>query len=335
MYKDRLDLYKKLETLRDSQLLVYVTGDRRGMETQISPEVIDIFAEHLDNFKTNKRISLFLYSSGGLTLAGWSIVNLIRQFCNYFEVIVPSKALSTATLICLGADKIVMTKQSNLGPVDPSVNTPLNPPIPGAPPQITYNISVEDAAGYFGLAKSVAKICNEESLAKIFLKLSDTVHPIVLGNVFRTREQIRMLATRVLNFHQKDKKIIEKIVSFVCSESGSHDYTINRREAREELKLPTETPNDELYYYIRDIYRDIREELRLNEMFDFNIYLGQDAKKEYNFTRAVIESIDGGNHNYVSKGEVFKETVNTTQGDIVNVRDQRTYEDWIYTPRDA
>ena len=53
---------------------------------------------------------------------------MIRLFCDEFEVIVPSKAHSTATLICLGADRVVMTKQATLGPIDPGINDPPNPP---------------------------------------------------------------------------------------------------------------------------------------------------------------------------------------------------------------
>ena len=57
-----------------------------------------------------------------------TIANMIRLFCDEFEVIVPSKAHSTATLICLGADRVVMTKQATLGPIDPGINDPPNPP---------------------------------------------------------------------------------------------------------------------------------------------------------------------------------------------------------------
>jgi ClpP class serine protease len=143
MYKDRLGLYRHLEKMRKSKVIVYVTGDRRGLETQIHPEILDFFIEHLDLIDGVKKISLFLYTRGGSTSASWSIPNLIRQFCESFEVIVPSKAHSGGTLICLGADNIVMTKQAALGPIDPSVNSPLNPQIPGAPPMARASVSVE------------------------------------------------------------------------------------------------------------------------------------------------------------------------------------------------
>ena len=48
-------------------------------------------------------------------------MNLIRNFCKYFEIIVPFNCHSAGTIISLGANRIVMTKQATLGPIDPSV----------------------------------------------------------------------------------------------------------------------------------------------------------------------------------------------------------------------
>ena len=82
MYQNRINLYKEIEEKRDSKLLVYVTGDRRGLETKIHPEVLDLFVQHLDTMGTVPKISLYLYTRGGHTLAAWSIANLIYQFCD-------------------------------------------------------------------------------------------------------------------------------------------------------------------------------------------------------------------------------------------------------------
>jgi hypothetical protein len=48
MFKDRLRLYERLEADRGSNVIVYITGDRRGLETKISAEVVDLFIHHLD-----------------------------------------------------------------------------------------------------------------------------------------------------------------------------------------------------------------------------------------------------------------------------------------------
>src|ERR1041385_5656462 len=122
MLKDRIGSYKQLEEKRKSKLLVYITSDRRGLETQIASDILLYFANHLDKLGDSEKISLFLYTRGGSTIAAWSLVNLIRNFCKDFEVIVPFNCHSAGTLICLGANTIVMTKQATLGPIDPSTN---------------------------------------------------------------------------------------------------------------------------------------------------------------------------------------------------------------------
>jgi len=87
---------------------LYVTGDRPGLETQIHPETYDYFVNILDEIGVVDRITLVLYTRGGSTLAAWSIVNLMRQFCEHFEVIIPNKAQSAGTLISIGANPIII-----------------------------------------------------------------------------------------------------------------------------------------------------------------------------------------------------------------------------------
>ena len=82
MYEERKKIYSLIEEERNTKVIAYVTGDRVNLETQIWDEVPDIFIEHLDAIGNVNKISLLLYTRGGDTLAAWSIVNLIREFCN-------------------------------------------------------------------------------------------------------------------------------------------------------------------------------------------------------------------------------------------------------------
>jgi len=330
MYSNRKPLYEKLEKERNSKLLVYVTGDRQGLETQIASDSIDLFTQHLDSFldetgKNPNRISLWLYSRGGITLSGWGIANLLRQFCRELEVIVFSKAHSTATLICLGADKIIMTKQATLGPIDPSVNSPLNPQKPGAPPQIRVPVSVENVAGYIELAKKECGLKDKKSLVQIFLKLSENVHPLALGEVFRARGQIQMLADRLLSRRKSTINFMKKkkIINVLCREAGSHDFTISRREARE-WGLEIETPSLEFYGLLKKIHDDINKELELLSPYNPSTYLGTAQNKNYSFKRCIVESMSGGSNKFFSEGELKK--IMTQQGEQIN--DQRTFEGW-------
>lgn len=324
-FAERKSLLRAIEKVRDSVVLVYVTGDRRQLETQVSPEVIDIFVEHLDAVGPTKRITLILHTGGGHTAAAWRLTNLLHTFCDSFEVIVPSKALSAGTLIALGADRIIMTKQAALGPIDPSVNHPLAPVVPNAP-NVRAPVSVEAVRGYLDAATELG-ITDGPSRASILIDLSKQVHPLVLGEIFRSRSQIRFLAKKLLKRQVPDDAKSKPIIDFLCAESGSHDYTINRREARE-LGLQIENPDDRLYDLLRKLHRSFVEELKLLEPYDPAAMLGTNPAVQYTLPRAVIESLKTGCHEFLSSGTLTSVQAPGPMGISQAIHDQRTFEGW-------
>ena len=288
-----------------------------------------MFAGHLDALVPAERITLVLYTSGGDTLSGWSLVNLLRMFCADLEIIVPVKAHSAGTLMCLGADKIIMTKQATLSPIDPSVQGPLGPQIPGAAPDARAPVSVEAIRGYIEFAKTEVGVSEQQGLTQVLVDLAQKVHPLVLGQIFRTRSQIQFLAQQLLSYQTKDKKKQERIINFLCSESGSHDYTVNRREAVQ-LGLAVETPDEELYKIIKKFHGTIRDELELGTPFDPRAMVAQTNSVTYQCIRCIIESLKGGSHIYVSEGTLTKMQVPAPQQGITQdaVQDARTFEGW-------
>ena len=326
MYQDRIPLYRELEAARGSNVLVYVTGDRRGLEAHIHQEVLDFVADHLNGMGPADTISLVLYSRGGNTIAGWSLANLLRQHCSRFEVIVPAKAHSAATLICLGAETIVMTKQATLGPIDPSVNGPFNPQAPGASAGSTVPVSVEDVAGFLDMARKELGIVSQAQMVALMAKLTEHIHPLALGKVYRARKQIQRLAEKLLSRHWKGSAQQKKrIISALCTESGSHDCTISRREAADELGLPVEAPGQDADRLIHRIYADIRQELELLSPFDPAVLLGVQPQVSYACKQALIESVGGGSHYFVKEGVVTKSSSALQQQQV-------TFHGWRHAP---
>ena len=339
-YAERIALLKRIERRRKSRVLLYVTGDRPGLETQIHQETYDFFVNLLDEIGIVKRISLILYTRGGNTLAGWAIANLIQHFCEEFEVIIPSKAQSTGTLISLGAKHIVMTKQATIGPIDPSVNSPLNPNIPGAAPDARVPVSVEAVNGFIELAKSNANSLDGHAVKDLLIQLSNKVHPLVLGEVYRSKTQIQMLATKMLSKSGIAPNKMKSIVSFLCTESGSHDYTIHRREAIE-LGLQIEKPDAKFYREIKAVYDDFAAELKLTERWNPIGEIGTNNELQYKNKRCLIETTTGGSYYFLTDGKFSKTTVAMPPGIPVNpagvqYQDNRTFEGWKYEkPHDA
>lgn len=326
-YERRLDLYERIERERRSRVLCYVTGDRRNLETQLHSEVVKLFVPLLDGMFPikNKKLTLILYTKGGDTLSAWSLVNTIRMYCDELEIIVPSIALSAGTLMCLGANRIVMTKQAMLGPIDPSITGPLNPVIPGAP-NARAPVSVEAVRGYIELAKSDFGVTD---LTPVLLDLANKVHPLVLGAIFRTKSQIQTLAREFLEHSVTDKTKQQRIIDFLCSESGSHDYTINRREAHK-LGLVVEKCSQSLYVLLDAWLRLVTEELQLDQPFDFNAILAGQPTASYDCVRALIEGTVGRGYTFSSRGTLTRVQLPAGPGMPLQdgVNDQRSFEGW-------
>ena len=308
MYADRIDLYRQIEQERDTKLLVFATSNRENMGTQIAKQILPMFADHLDVIGDVEKISLLLITDGGDTMTAWNLVNLIRSFCNIFEVIVPFNCFSSGTLICLGANNIVMTKQATLGPIDPSTNALLNPIAPGT--NIRVPVSVEFVNAYIEMARQEFQIHDQEEMAKIMLRLSEYIHPLTLGQVYRSRNQIQMVARKLLKSLALDHETEDKIVNFLCSESGSHDYAIHRKEAREELGLNIETPSQEQYLQINSIYKNISQEMEQDNPFRPETVLGAANDANYESRRMIIESVGNGTDVFITKGKLERKVKN-------------------------
>src|SRR3989344_9199789 len=94
-----------------------------GEKNQVEITNEDLFLvlkeiEKITTAKQNTKIILILNSIGGDIYTAYKIINVLREKCKEFDVIILENANSAATLMALGSDKIIMGKQSELGPLD-------------------------------------------------------------------------------------------------------------------------------------------------------------------------------------------------------------------------
>jgi hypothetical protein len=108
-------------------------------ETAINPEVLSVSDEDIEGFMetvhglTGTAVDLIIHSPGGSAEAAEALVTYLRSKFMDVRAIVPHAAMSAATMICCGTDRIMMGKHSFLGPIDPQfiLNTPLGvQPVP-------------------------------------------------------------------------------------------------------------------------------------------------------------------------------------------------------------
>lgn len=296
--QDRLNLIREIEAARESRLLVAIWGDRQNLPTIIASDAHSVFFDHLEKIGEVPKIDVLLYTAGGQTLAAWGLANLVREYCQVLGVLIPHRALSAGTLFTLAANEIIMTRLGQLSPIDPSVNSPLGPKVE-TPMQVgqaqIVPISVEDVVGFLDLARKEAGLKEERSLLAVFGQLSTEVHPLALGAVYRSREQIINLADRLLAFHMEGEEHKEeraRIVARLTRELGSHDYLIGRSEVKNVLKLNVIEPAPEIETNLRALFSQYSELLKLTVPYNAEGFLGTDQQKVGTFPRAVIETTD-------------------------------------------
>jgi hypothetical protein len=316
---DKKILIQQIENLRKSKVITYLTSDRQGpVNARIAMDVVPGISRQLRTIGKTQNIDLFLYSSGGDTMVPWRLVSMIREYCNKFSVLVPYKAHSSATMIALGADEIVMSDLSELSPIDPSTANVFNPQDPQNP-QNRIPISVEDVMAYFDLAKNKFGIKNDEELVKIFNKFVESnpqIHPLALGNVNRTHNLIRMLAKRLLKSHKlpmRDDEV-EKVVDYFTEKLYSHQYFIGRKEAKEDLDVQSvQNADEQLAKAMTDLFEEYKKEMELDVSWNPENELGNNAmqnRKSYKI--AFIESSSFSNF-YELTIDYKKQQVNMVQ----------------------
>lgn len=289
----------ELEKIRGRRVVIYVTGDRPpNLATQIAADIFPMFYGLLSKIGHVPQLDLLIYSTGGVTMAAWGLVTLLREFADSLSVLVPFRALSTATLIALGANEIVMSRLGQLSPVDPSVNTPFNPPAPqppGAPPMF-LPVSVEDVRGFFDLAKGeYAGLKDERTIAEVFSLLAGDVRPLALGSVNRAKDLIKMLTERLLLLHiaEGNKEHVNEIVETMTRQLFSHDYLIGRKEARKIIGAHVVDAPDKTEAAMMALFSSYSEDLELTRPYIPDGLLGKETQKVVTLRRAYVESADG------------------------------------------
>jgi len=285
------ELIEKLEEKRQSKVIVYFTGDRHPFGARIAEDAVRPLYDHLLNLEfmgDKKRIDLFLYSRGGDVSVPWRIVSMIREFCDEFNVLIPYRAQSAATLISMGADNIIMGKKAELGPIDPTLvkatigETAVSP----------QEIAVEDVNSFLSFVKERANINDQDAVANILSSIVNEIGPLILGKVNRLHHHIRLVARKLLTSRKEkiDEEKISTIIETLTEKIYSHGHAIGRHEAKD-IGLPVEYPDEELENLMWALYLKYEDFLKLREPIHPEIILKD--KEEYqieNMPIAIIES---------------------------------------------
>jgi len=145
---DRQALIRKYEETTGARLVVMID--------QIFHHSVTFIEELLVGANPEEPLHLLLSSPGGNGEVAVRILRALQSRCSRLTIIVPDMAKSAATILCLGANEILMSASSDLGPVDPQF--PINGRLVGAK---EIEQAVKDAEERVQAAPDTYRVCPE------------------------------------------------------------------------------------------------------------------------------------------------------------------------------
>jgi hypothetical protein len=200
----------------------------------------DRIYEHVAGADAAKPILLILNSTGGDVAAAYMIAKLCREHTtSTFEVAVPRRAKSAATLICCAADRIHMGSLSELGPIDPQF---------GAIPALALKHSVEHLAELVGTYPSASGMFSDY--------LAKSLRVEALGYYERVAESAAQYAIRLLAARQNapNDRRRTAIARRLVYSYKDHGFVIDAREAAEIFGQDIVVSNSDAYRLSNTIF---------------------------------------------------------------------------------
>lgn len=122
LVRKRQELLKELGNKVGAPVVAYIANTAHPISAMMQPDVDPIIDFVKVASRTSKELYLILESSGGDGNVAEKLLHVFKkEFTKSFNVIIPNLAKSAATMLSIGADKIIMGTTSELGPIDPQI----------------------------------------------------------------------------------------------------------------------------------------------------------------------------------------------------------------------
>lgn len=184
-----------------------------------------VLYEILESLGQHETIYLFIKSGGGSGQVSLRLVSLLRQHCKNLVALVPLECASAATMITLGANRILMGPTAYLTAVDTSLNHALSPLDRD---NDRVSVSLDELTRVNRLWREQQGDASENPYKSLFAY----VHPLVIGAVDRAESLSIMLCRELLGHHIADEAKAHQIAATLNSKYPSHNYPILLAEAK-------------------------------------------------------------------------------------------------------
>lgn len=257
LFDQTQELIKEIDGMLDGDLITYWNNP----DGSVCGNDVMGFYQMLERTGKRKRLYIFLKSNGGNGQASLRIVSLLRMYCEELVALIPLECASAATMIALGADRIVMGPMAYLTAVDTSITHKLSP----------LDRDNNRVAVSLDAMNRVIKLWRDEKDSQSgnpYQSLYQYIHPLVIGDADRSNSLSVKLSRDILSFHIEDEATIERISHALNSWYPSHDYPIIAREARA-VGLNAVDMDSRIHDLLLDL-NEVYSEMGQNAITDFD-----------------------------------------------------------------
>lgn len=242
---------KKMENLLGMPVWLLVqNGDTPW--SNLSARVYNGFKKFKNEIEEDKPVALLLDSPGGDAQFAYRIGRFFQRRTKQFTVIVPQFAKSAATLLALGASKLIMGRDAELGPLDVQIFDPEREDYDSALNAVqslerlnAFSLTAIDQAVRLLMLRTGKK--SDTLLPMVLEYATDFVRPLLekIDTVDYTKKSrdlkvAEQYATRLMrqNYSRPDA---ERIAGHLVERYSTHGFVIDHEEAEQcESVGPTE-----------------------------------------------------------------------------------------------
>jgi hypothetical protein len=222
-------LVQALQARRDRPVIFF--------HSALADDTVPILYECLSRIGRTDGLDLVLSTTGGSIASTRQIALLLREFTGHLSILVPYRARSAGTLLCLSADRLVLGPLAELGPIDSVMGSdgPPGPELPGS-------ISAEDIRAFRTMAEDWFGVDRPADRLQVLAMLATRIFPTSLSSFYRFDRLVREVAAELLEFGlpgPEQAAARAGIVDRLVSGYHSHDFVLTRRDIRA-LGLPAE-----------------------------------------------------------------------------------------------
>lgn len=209
------DAARRLEDLRGRLVVVHdgllVDGAAEALYEALAPH------------GRQDAVDLVLMTRGGTATTARRVALLLRELAGRVAILVPHRARSAGTLLCLAADELVLGPLAELGPLDASIAA--TPTTAAAGPSL---LAAEDVRALPALAADWFGLEGSEEAAALLRAVCQQVFVPSLGTLYRATLLVREIALELLATARPELAEPERgaVVDGLLADRHSHEFPL-------------------------------------------------------------------------------------------------------------